>query len=52
MTVRRRLDVYHETTEPLIRFYADRALVREVQADGSEDEVAHRALAVLTPVTK
>jgi adenylate kinase len=51
MTVRRRLEVYHETTEPLIRFYADRGLLREVQADGREDEVADRAMMVLAPVT-
>ena len=48
-TVRRRLDVYHQTTEPLIRFYADQGLLREVQADGREDEVADRAMTVLAP---
>ena len=34
-TVQKRLDVYHEMTEPLIRFYADRNLIRSI--DGSRD---------------
>jgi adenylate kinase len=44
MTVRRRLDVYHESTAPLLDFYRERGLLREIDADGSEDEVTRRAL--------
>ncbi len=44
MTVRRRLDVYHESTAPLLEFYRERGLLREIDADGSEDEVTRRAL--------
>jgi adenylate kinase len=47
ITVRRRLDVYHESTQPLIGFYADRGLLKEVTAEGSEDEVTQRAVAAL-----
>lgn len=34
-TVQRRLDVYHELTEPLIRFYSERDLIRTI--DGTRD---------------
>ena len=47
-TVRRRLDVYHESTAPLLRFYAGRGLVREIDADGTEEEVTDRAAAALS----
>lgn len=47
LTVRRRLDVYHASTAPLVEFYRERGLLREVDADGSEDEVTSRALDAL-----
>lgn len=46
-TVRRRLEVYHRDTEPLIRFYDDRGLLVEVDAVGETDEITKRAIAVL-----
>jgi adenylate kinase len=46
-TVRRRLEVYRESTAPLLKFYSDRGLIREVDADGTEDEVTERLLAAL-----
>ena len=46
-TVRRRLEVYRESTAPLLKFYSDRGLLREVDADGTEDEVTGRVLAAL-----
>ena len=42
-TVRRRLEVYHHDTEPLEFFFWERGLLREVDADGSMDEVTNRA---------
>ena len=47
-TVRRRLEVYHESTAPLLKFYSERGLLREIDADGIEDEVTDRAIAALT----
>lgn len=46
-TVRRRLEVYYESTDPLHQFYASRGLLRSIDADGPEDEVTARAEAVL-----
>ena len=50
-TVRRRLEVYRERTAPLLKFYSDRGLLREVDADGTEAEVTERALAALADLT-
>ena len=49
-TVRRRLEVYHESTEPLMKFYSGRGLLREIDADGSEGEVFERAVQALDDV--
>jgi adenylate kinase len=46
--VRRRLEVYRESTEPLLKFYSERGLLREIDADGSEDDVFERATAALS----
>ncbi len=46
-TIRSRLDVYREQTEPLISFYRKRDKLQTVDADGSIDQVYERLLAVL-----
>jgi adenylate kinase len=46
-TVRRRLEVYRDSTAPLLRYYSDRGLLREVDAEGPEAEVTERTLEVL-----
>lgn len=46
-TVRRRLEVYRESTAPLLKFYSDRGLLREVDAVGPEPEVTERVLAAV-----
>jgi adenylate kinase len=38
-TVRERLRVYHDETEPLVAFYEKRGLLRRVDGSGSPDEV-------------
>lgn len=45
--VRRRLEVYNESTAPLLKYYSERGLLREVDAVGTEDEVFDRAVAAL-----
>ena len=45
--VRRRLEVYNESTAPLLKYYSERGLLREVDAFGTEDEVFERAVAAL-----
>jgi adenylate kinase len=46
-TVRRRLEVYRESTAPLLKFYSERGLLREVDAAGTEEQVTERAAAAL-----
>jgi len=49
--VRRRLEVYREQTAPLFKFYSERGLLREIEADGTENEVTERALRALSDLT-
>ena len=46
-TVRERLPVYAEQTEPLVRVYGERVLLVEVVGMGSSDEVTARLLAAV-----
>jgi len=48
--VRNRLRVYQESTAPLVKFYADRGVLREIDADADEDEVFRRAVDALGDV--
>lgn len=51
-SIRTRLVLYAEKTEPLTAFYAERGVLHVVEASGTEDDVAKRVLAVLeTPVS-
>ena len=46
-TVRRRLAVYCERTQPLVDHYAEQGLLRRIDADGSLDDVGARLDAAL-----
>lgn len=48
--IRNRLASYVEDTEPLEQFYAERGLLRDVEAVGDIDDVTDRALAVLADI--
>ncbi|MBA3738694.1 MAG: adenylate kinase [Actinobacteria bacterium] len=47
LTARRRLAVYREQASPLERFYAERDLLHQVDAESSPDEVIARTIDVL-----
>jgi adenylate kinase len=47
LTVKRRLAIYREQTEPLERYYEERGLLREVDAEELMDPVTERMLAAL-----
>lgn len=51
LTVRRRLALYHEQTEPLELFYWERGLLREVDAEAKEDLVGDRTTEALEGMT-
>ena len=46
-TIRARLALYHEQTEPLRTYYEERDLLREIDGIGSPDEVFSRIVAAL-----
>ena len=46
-TVRERLEVYHELTEPLKEFYRERGLLREVKDTGTVAETNRGIMAIL-----
>jgi adenylate kinase len=46
-TIRTRMQVYREQTEPLISYYRERGMLSEVDAVGSIDAVAQRVEAVI-----
>ncbi|MEU7424475.1 adenylate kinase [Streptomyces sp. NPDC048362] len=46
-TVRKRLEVYHTQTEPIIDYYKSQGLVRTISSLGPVDEVTERALEAL-----
>jgi adenylate kinase len=46
-TIRRRLQVYTEQTEPLVDYYATAGLVVSIAASGQVDEVTERAITAL-----
>jgi adenylate kinase len=46
-TVRKRLSVYHDQTEPLIKWYEDRGLLRRLDGARPPDEVHNRIRATL-----
>jgi adenylate kinase len=45
--IRRRLALYHEQTEPLKEHYARQGKLREVDGEGSPEEVSNRIVALL-----
>ena len=46
-TIKSRLDVYRQQTEPLIEYYRSRGRLKTVDADGSKDDVYERLRAVI-----
>jgi adenylate kinase len=41
-TIRNRMKVYRESTEPLVAYYRERGLLAEIDGMGSVDEIADR----------
>lgn len=50
-TVRRRIEVFYESTAPLREFYERRGLLRVIDAEGTEDEVTARSVDALADLT-
>jgi adenylate kinase len=50
-TIRQRLSVYNEQTSPLITYYEERGLLKEVEGVGSIDEIFERTCSLIDSVT-
>jgi adenylate kinase len=46
-TVKQRLDVYFRSTAPLVEFYRAKGILKQVNADGTPEEVRERVFAAL-----
>ncbi len=49
-TLKKRYEVYMRETEPVIEYYRDRGLLREVDGTGSREEVLARVEAAIGPI--
>jgi len=46
--IRRRLEVYRRETEPLIKYYEERGLLKNIEADGTVDEIWREISAIVS----
>jgi adenylate kinase len=51
-TVRHRIEVYHRETEPLVKFYWERGLLREVDAVGKVRDITRASIGALDDLTR
>ncbi|MEW6058974.1 MAG: adenylate kinase [Actinomycetota bacterium] len=51
VTIRRRLEIYREQTEPLVQHFRERGLLRDIDAEASEEVVADRTMEAVSDLT-
>lgn len=51
-TVRRRLEVYHKETKPLVLYFWERGLLRDIDAEAPVEVVAHRTIEGIADLTE
>jgi adenylate kinase len=51
-TIRRRLEVYHRETKPLVLYFWERGLLRDIDAEAAEEVVAHRTIEAIADLTQ
>ncbi|HEX6331214.1 MAG TPA: adenylate kinase [Actinomycetota bacterium] len=51
-TIRRRLEVYHAETKPLVLYFWERGLLRDIDAEAAEEVVAHRTIEAIADLTQ
>ena len=51
-TIRRRLDVYHRETQPLVLYFFERGLLRDIDAEAPEEVVAHRTVEAIVDIVE
>jgi adenylate kinase len=51
-TIQRRLEVYHAQTKPLVLYFWERGLLRDIDSEAKEEVVAHRTIEALADLTE
>ncbi len=52
VTIQRRLDVYHSETKPLVLYFWERGLLRDIDSEAPEEVVAHRTIEAIADLTE
>jgi adenylate kinase len=51
-TIQRRLEVYHRQTKPLVLYFWERGLLRDIDSEAPEEVVAHRTIEAIADLTE
>jgi adenylate kinase len=51
-TIQRRLEVYHRETKPLVLYFWERGLLRDIESEAAEEVVAHRTIEAIADLTE
>ncbi len=51
-TIRRRLEVYHSETKPLVLYFWERGLLRDIDSEAAEEVVADRTVQAIADLTE
>jgi adenylate kinase len=51
-TIQRRLEIYHRETKPLVLYFWERGLLRDIDAEAPEEVVAHRTIEAIADLTE
>jgi adenylate kinase len=51
-TIQRRLEVYHRETKPLVLYFWERGLLRDIDAEAAEEVVFHRTIEAISDLTE
>jgi adenylate kinase len=51
-TIQRRLEVYHLQTKPLVLYFWERGLLRDIDSEAPEEVVAHRTIEAIADLTE
>jgi adenylate kinase len=51
-TIRKRLEIYHRETKPLVLYFWERGLLRDIDAEAPEEVVADRTIEAIADLTE
>jgi adenylate kinase len=51
-TIQRRLEVYHRETKPLVLYFWERGLLRDIDSEAPEEVVGHRTIEAIADLTE